>query len=287
MSIALIQVPWDSGHRGRRMGGGPLELVDQGLAGVLSDRGHETRRASVEADLDLPAENAVAFQLAGTLAREVRAARKGGSFPLVLAGNCNSCLGTVPGLGADRVGVIWFDAHGDFNTPETSASGFLDGMALATLTGRCWTAAVETIPGFAPVPEERVVLVGVRHLDPEEERALAESRISMVAPELMGERGVEATLVPALERLEDRVDGVYVHVDLDVLDPEVARANAFAAPGGLSLEELLACVEEIGARFDLVGAALAAYDPAADPERRALGAAFEVAVGLAASAAPA
>lgn len=268
------------------MGRGPLELAEKGLAAFLSDRGHETRPASVEADLDFPAENAVAFQLAGVLAREVRAAREAGSSPLVLAGNCNSCLGTVPGLGADRVGVIWFDAHGDFNTPETSASGFLDGMALATLTGRCWAAAVGTIPGFAPIPEERVVLVGIRDLDPEEERALVESRISVVAPELVGERGVEATLAPALERLEERVEEVYVHVDLDVLDPEVARANAFAAPGGLSLEDLLACIEEIAARFDLVGAALTAYDPAADPDRRALGAAFEVAAGLAARATP-
>ena len=69
-------------------------------------------------------------------------------FPVVLAGNCNSYVGTLAGLETDRAGVSWFDAHGDFNTPETTTTGFLDGMGLAMASGRCWKAMPETIAWF-------------------------------------------------------------------------------------------------------------------------------------------
>ena len=86
-------------------------------------------------------------------------------------------VGTLGGLGTGPTGVRWFDAHGDFNTPESTLGGFLDGMALAIATGRCWIGLAATVPGFTPVAEENVVLVGARDLDPAEGELLRASRV--------------------------------------------------------------------------------------------------------------
>src|SRR5215217_3258315 len=123
------------------------------------------------------AEIGAAVDLDRQLANAVAAARARGAFPLTLAGNCISSVGTVAGLGAGPTGVLWFDAHGDFNTPETTIGGFLDGMALATVVGRCWTSLAAGVPGFVPVAEENVVLVGARDLDPAEAALLAASGV--------------------------------------------------------------------------------------------------------------
>ena len=97
--------------------------------------------ASVHSAAAFQAENETAFELMGAIAAEVARATADGELPIVLAGNCTSSVGTVAGLGSARVGVVWFDSHGDFNTPETTTTGFLDGMAVAILTGHCWRQA--------------------------------------------------------------------------------------------------------------------------------------------------
>src|SRR4029077_13931674 len=110
------------------------------------------------------------------VADEVRAARNAGRFPLVLSGDCLAAGGVIAGVG-EGTGVIWSDAHGDVNAPQTTMSGFLDGMTLATATGRCWMELARSIEGFEPVPENAVVLLGARDLDPGEETALARSKV--------------------------------------------------------------------------------------------------------------
>ena len=118
------------------------------------------------------------FELDRRLARRVAAARTEGAFPLVLGGNCCSCLGTVAGAGAPA--VVWLDAHADFDTPDDNLSGFTDVMGLAILTGSGWRALRETIPGFAPVREADVVLAGVRDLEPYQRERLAASAVRTV-----------------------------------------------------------------------------------------------------------
>jgi len=194
------------------------------------------------------------FELARRLAGEVRAAVAEGAFPLVLAGDCNSCLGTVAGVGAP-LGAVWFDAHADRDTPETSSSGSLDGMGLALLTGQGWSALRQTIPGLEPVDEANVVQVGVRDGTSPPRRSFAE--------------------------LRRRIERVYLHIDLDVLDPSEGTANQYALPGGLTLAELLTAVDEVYDRFEIAAAAVTAYNPDSDPHGRIAAAGARVIARLA------
>jgi arginase len=175
--------------------------------------------------------------------------------------------------------VLWFDAHGDFNTPETTTGGFLDGMALSVLTGSCWTALAASIPGFVPVPEDRVVLVGAGDLDPAERERLAASDVTHLSAAEAPSR-----LEAALETLARRVDRIYVHVDLDVLDASEGRANGYATRPGLTRAGLLEAIGCASRSCRVVAGAITAYDPAYDTEHRIRDAAFEVAEALVAAA---
>jgi arginase len=278
--IDLIQIPYDTGRRGWRMGAGPGRIAEVLDAGTLAPAGVDVRARLVEADVDPPTETSVAFDLAARSSAVVRASREANRLPLVLAGNCMSALGTVAGLGADRTAVIWFDAHGDLNTPETTTSGFLDGMAVAAVTGRCWRRMTEGIPDFVPLPDRRVALVGIRDVDEGEEHVLRGSSIPVVTTGEARSGGMRQVLEPVLGRVEDDVTGAYVHLDLDVLDPGVGRANAFAAPGGLEVEEVVAAVETIVRRTGVVGAAMTAYDPTVDADGSVAEAADRIAAAL-------
>jgi len=280
MDIQLLAVPYDSGHRGARMGAGPEALLDSGLERELSDRGHRTHVKIAELAPDSwHAEIQTGFDLMRMLSLAVREAREARRLPVVLAGNCNTAVGTLAGLGMESIGVAWFDAHGDFNTPETTSSGFLDGTAVAIITGRCWRRLAASIPGFVPIPDERVCLVGTRDLDAPEAELLETSDIDVVAPSRLRQN-----LHLTLDRIRTGVGEMYVHLDLDVLDAAEARANSYALSGGLTLEEAKFALGEIGRRFRIAGVTLSAYDPASDPDGRAASAAKQL-ICAAASAA--
>jgi arginase len=203
------------------MGAGPLRLVgDPAVADELRAQGWELQIETIEApDRDDPEIVRVA-EGDRRLARHVRVADDEGAFPLVLAGNCNSCLGTVAGLGpgAGGLGVVWFDAHADFDTCDRSL-GFFDGMGLAILTGNGWGLLTGTIPGFRPVDERDVLLVGVRDLEKHQRPPLEESALRA----LPGASFASSEFIGALEELRPRGSRIYLHIDLDVLDPsEVA-----------------------------------------------------------------
>jgi arginase len=259
MDIQLLAVPYDSGNRGARMGAGPEWLLDAGLEGVLRENGHTVHTRIAELTADWQAEIQTSFELMRMLSAAVREARQSGRFPIVLAGNCNTAVGTLAGLGAQSTGVAWFDAHGDFNTPETTRSGFLDGTAVAIITGRCWTQLAATIPEFSPIPDNRVCLIGTRDLDSLESALLDQSSVDIVEP-----RQLRSSLPRVLEKIREHVDSIYVHLDLDVLDSAVAAANSYSISGGLTLEDLDHALAQIAARFRIAGLTLSAYDPAVD-----------------------
>lgn len=164
--VAVFAVPYDSGHRGVRMGAGPEHFLRSGLCEALRGDGRGVDTDVIEAQKTFRTENTTAFELFGLLADRVREAAASGRFPLVLSGNCNATVGTLAGIRSadpdDEVGLIWFDGHADFKTPETSPDGFLDGMGLSIAVGHCWKQALRTVPRFRPIREENVVLVGTR-----------------------------------------------------------------------------------------------------------------------------
>jgi arginase len=266
--VELVVVPWDSARRGERMGAGPGRLLDAGLPALLERRGRRVSRR----DIDPPeaawrAEIATAFALAREVEAAVRGARAAGHVPLVLSGNCGVSLGVVAALGAGTR-VLWFDAHGDFNTPETTVGGFLDGMALATLTGHCWRSAAATVPGFLPVPESHVVLLGARDLDPLEAGALGSSAVRRVAA-----GALDASLGAALGATL-AAGPWYLHLDLDVLDPSEGRVNRYAAPGGARLADLVAALRSLRGVAPPAAMTLSAYDPSFDDDGRVADAAL-------------
>jgi arginase len=286
--VNVIAVPYDSGHRGLRMGAGPEHLLNNGLGEALRSAGLGPSFSTVRPEGDPPAEVATAFEIAGLVSARVREAASEGGFPLVLSGNCNASVGTLAGAGPEGIGIVWFDAHPDFNTPETTTTGFTDGMGLAVAVGHCWKTMAGAVPGFGPVPEANVVLAGTRDAQPAENERLAASDVAVVDADRLGRAGLPA-LTAALDDMRSRgVDRVYVHLDLDVLDAgTVGRANGFAPEGGLGAEELLAALGMVRDRFDVAAAGIASYDPSFDADGRVLRTALACAPMLAHPSTPA
>ncbi|MFC8191028.1 arginase family protein [Cellulomonas sp. NPDC057328] len=264
--VRLLEVPYDSGHRGTRHGAGPGALVSAGAADRLAAHGADVDHAVVELPDGFTGEVAGGVELMRRVARDVAA--RPDRLPVVLAGNCGVTLGVVAGLRARaperRVAVLWFDAHGDLQGPSTSTSGFFDGMGLAMATGRCWEALAATVPGHAALADERVVVVGGHDLDAAERDVLDASALRLLdVPAVRAGRAGEV-----LDAVAARSDAVHVHLDLDVHDTTVARANSYAVPGGLTAHEVRDVVAAAVARMPLASATVASWDPALDVEHR-------------------
>lgn len=262
MRIALITAPYHLGHEGVGVGAGPDRLLDAGAADALADAGHEVDVVKVEPRAEETNEVGASFEVVRRVADAVAQAVEAEAFPFVLSGNCLSSIGVVAGLGRD-VGVIWLDAHPDFNTPDGSLSGFADGMGLSILTGTSWKALRETIPGYRAVAEANVVLVGIRDINPPEQERLDACEIQVVAPSKTAE-GIET----AVDRLHQHIEDVYLHVDLDVLDTSEGHVNEYAAPGGLTADDVERVVATVTGRLAVRGAALTAYNPTTDVDQR-------------------
>jgi arginase len=261
MDIRLLLVPYDSGQRNVRMGAGPEHLCASGLEQHLVSQGHTVKSQMIEPVAgSWRAEVQTSFELMSAVAEHVRKTRAGGQFPIVLSGNCNAAIGVIAGLGP-RTGVVWLDAHGDFNTPQTTMSGFLDGMTLATATGRCWAEMARNIEGFEPVPDQAVVLLGARDLDPGEETTLARSKVVRLSAE-----AAQIGIHSVLQSLSREMDQFYLHLDLDALDPIEGRANSYAARGGFSMANLLTLLSTITRELPIKAFTIASYDPSFDKD---------------------
>lgn len=258
-NISLITLPYDSGRPDVRMGRGPTDLIENGLAEHLRSQQHDVEVHAVRLPETFHSEGQALVALQNLAVPIVREAIAGERRVLILSGNCGpAVLSAVGALNPRTTGVVWFDAHGDFNTPDTSASGFLDGMSLAILTGRCWPALAARFAGFEPVPEANVILVGTRDLDSLEANALSQSAITIVAPTKMD------VLARAVEALSERVKNIYVHLDVDVLDNSEGYANSYASAGGLSAQALYSALETLKRSGQIRVASITSYEPACD-----------------------
>ena len=269
MYVCLIQVPYHAGDDRHPSSAGPARLVEGGGVDVLAAQGHSV---TVEvADRGAPFRDTASSSAAVNkrVAAAVRAALETERFPLVLAGSCVTSHGVLAGFDHSRCGAVWLDAHADFNTPETSVSGFFPGMSLAVVTGHCLRDYWAQIGDSEPLAEDAVGLFGVRDLYPEAERErLERSRIQVVQ---WRDGKPQDDVQTALDRIATRVREVYLHIDFDGFAPEVAPGVADEpVPGGLSGEDAEAIIRATVDRFRIRAATLATYTPSLDRDDRTL-----------------
>lgn len=271
MDLTIILAPYDLGRADVGSGRGPQAYIDAGAVRALQAHGHDVEVVRAKRGNPFQSELEAVLDVDHSVAELVADTVRAGRLPLVLAGNCNAALGVRAGLVAaseDRdgagPGLMWLDAHGDFNTPETSHTGYLDGMPLAMLTRHAYPDVWRMLGG-APLDERLALHVGGRDLDPAEADRLMRSRMIVVSGSAVHDHGIGSALQPALDELAARVGGapprLHLHVDIDVLDPAAAPSVTFPSPGGLTLAELLAAIDMAGARFAIAALSLTSFAP--------------------------
>jgi len=278
MRISLIAVPYDLGRADVGSGRGPGAYLKAGAAEALRARGHEVEVVTVRREPPFQDELQAVLAVDTALADAVERALFDDALPLVVGGNCNVTLGVQAGLqrgGAADAALVWLDAHGDFNTPVTTETGYLDGMPLAMLCGRAYRDAVARELDADALPESSVLHAGGRDFDREERASLLASDVRVVEGRELREHGPATALAPALdvlarERREawgldaDEPPPAHLHVDIDVLDPAAAPGVAFPSPRGLSAAQLLEAIDLVRERFGLIAVTLTSFTPSRD-----------------------
>ena len=204
-------------------------------------------------------------------------------FPVVLGGDHSIAMGSVIGCRrGERTGVIWVDAHGDFNVPETSPSGNIHGMPLAALCGRGVPRLVDLGRPAVPGPVlrgEDVVLIGIRDLDPGEKRLLREAGVTVYTMKEVDRLGVTRIAEETLARL-GHLSRVHLSLDADVLDPEVAPGVGTPVPGGLTYREAHLLMELFADAGRVTSLDLVEVNPILDRENRTARLMVELAASL-------
>lgn len=243
--IRVIGVPMDLGQSRRGVDMGPSAIRYAGLDARLRAMGCEVEDAGnvpVPVRDTLRESSGIQFlpvvrQVCEAVYEAARKAVEDQYLPLFLGGDHSISIGTIGGIThGGPCGVIWIDAHGDFNLPETSPSGNIHGMPLATLTGR---GAPELVDLGRPGPKlgpADAVLIGIRDLDPEERRLIKASGVAAYTMRDIDERGMGSVAQEALLRLS-HLPRIHVSFDIDSLDPVQAPGAGTLVPGGLTYRE--------------------------------------------------
>ncbi|MFB6165451.1 MAG: arginase [Haloarculaceae archaeon] len=296
--VRITGVPMDLGADRRGVDMGPSAVRYAGLADELTSLGIATEdggdvsvprhEESDPDDGEPPAGEAKYLAETETVCRRVAGAVEStvdaDEFPLVLGGDHSIAIGTAAGVSREyETGIVWFDAHGDFNTPATTPSGNVHGMSLAAILGLGEFGATDWAP--APnVPAENVALVGLRDLDPGERKNIRESDVTAYIMTDLDDRGVTEIVEEALDVALDGPERVHVSLDLDWLDPTEAPGVGTAVRGGVSYREAHAAMELVATRLAnpglLAGLELVEVNPILDQHNKTA----ELAVELAASA---
>lgn len=256
------------------MGRGPEHLIENGLPQALRAVGHGVSVETIEAPSEFRAEVQTQFALYRSLAMKVDTAKQNDQFPLVLSGNCGATVGVIAGARAKRLGVIWFDAHGEFNTPETTTSGFLDGMGLAIATGQCWKKLALSIPGFRPLPGANILHIGGRDFDSGEREMLEQAGAAVLDAASIEQTGMRTALDLIMPEFLRNADETHIHIDLDALDPKETPANGWLTEGRLSVEEISEAIRYIQENLKVTSATVASFDPHYDAHGKTVQASF-------------
>lgn len=260
--VALVKMPYVGERNVPDTSRGPEYLEEGGIRKLLEQQGVQVKPTDTVA-LTPDEERAYGswnhLALAsGDLAKLVADARRGGYLPIGFLANCNGLLGMLSGLQHSgpsarplRVGMVFIDAHGDFNTPETTLSGMLGGMPVAIAAGQCLTR-MRIKAGLEPaLPTRHIVEMCVRDTDPLEQELLDRSEIQQLTLEDV--RARSANLHREMKRLSELTEVIYVHVDMDGLDPSEVPGVALPVPNGPSSMELAGALTEMF-KYKKVGA---------------------------------
>jgi arginase len=253
LRVALAKQPFSPNGVSK----GPETMASGGIEEILAKLSVVTRVSEAKLTPDEDKEYGGWKRLGmalGHFADIVSANEREGYFTVGLLATCPSMPGLVAGLQhsgppneALKIGMLWLDAHPDFNTPETTRSGSLGGMPVAVATGRALHRMRLDAKLEPPLPDIHVVMGGVRLTDPLEQHMLDESRIEQLSVDDLRNR--TPAVWAQLDRLNRLVDKIYVHIDMDVLDPREVMAHGNKVPNGPSSEQLAALFEEIFRRY--------------------------------------
>ncbi|MDL5360418.1 arginase [Halalkalicoccus sp. NIPERK01] len=288
--VRVIGAPLDYGADRRGVDMGPSAIRYAGLADELAasgrtsiDRGDlEVPRAEErDPDAETPPSGSAKFvkevrDVCERLADEVADGLANGEFPLVLGGDHSIAIGSMQGSSRNaEVGVLWFDAHGDFNTPETSPSGNVHGMPLAAALGH--GSFADTDWANASIDPENVALVGLRSIDEKERVAIRESPVTAYTMSDIDERGITAVTEAAIEVASGAADGIHVSLDLDWLDPKEAPGVGTPVRGGVTYREAHTALEIVANSGALRSLEVVEVNPILDSENETASLAVELA----------
>jgi arginase len=267
MRIDVITVPYRYDEPNQGLGAGPAALVRGGVVEQIRSAGHTVTdpvAAHLSDDEREPGQTAVNIgKLGANTAGLVRTAREANARVLALVGEDTAVIGIVAGMqqahGAGaRIGVVWIDAHGDFNTPKTSYSGILAGMPVAILAGLHGPRMRAAAGQLAPIPTERILIVGARDLDNQEESLLDATSVGLVTGKQLRQ---ERVLADAIESLNQWCDLLVLHIDLDVLDPEFVPSASTASPDGIDIATLASIAEAVYATGNVAVTVIGSLNP--------------------------
>ena len=251
---------------------GPTTMAEGGIRPILEGMGATVRveeaKLTPDEDTEYGGWKRLGMSL-GHLADIVARNERDGYFTVGLLATCPSMPGLVAGLQRSgptrepiKVGMLWLDAHPDFNTPETTRSGSLGGMPVAVATGRALQVMRLDAKLDPPLPDRHVVMGGVRLTDPLEQHLLDNSMIEQLTVDDL--RNVTPAVWTELDRLNQLTDKIYVHIDMDVLDPREVMGHGNKVPNGPSSEQLAKLFEAIFSRYPKASAIGFATIPATD-----------------------
>jgi arginase len=296
MRIRLIDVPMDFGANRRGVDMGPSALRQAGIKASLAALGHrveeEKRAVTVPiADHADEGDPRVKFldpivQGCRELASLVTEAADDGCFPLIMGGDHSIAVGTLAGLSNHYLktgatwGLVWIDAHADFNTPETSPSGNIHGMSLAASAGLGHPALTGLGGAHRKIAPDCIVILGARDLDPGEKRNLREAGVQVFTMADLDRRGMADVASATLKDLLGGVDKLHVSFDVDSLDPEFAPGVGTPVRGGLTYRELHLLMEILGADGRVASAEVVEVNPILDVRNQTALTAVEMVASL-------
>ncbi|TMW70167.1 arginase [Alteribacter natronophilus] len=286
--ISIIGVPMDLGQRRRGVDMGPSAIRYAGVVERLEKIGYEVHdRGDIEIGrpdkFDVVEEGNLkdlneVVKANQALADTITKSFGDGEFPLILGGDHSIAIGTLAGVSnkSDNLGVIWYDAHGDLNTGETSPSGNIHGMPLAVSLGIGHPSLTE-IGSYAPkIKPENLVLVGARSLDEGERELIREKGIKVFTMHEIDRMGMTKVMEEAIEHVSKNTDGVHLSLDLDALDPHDAPGVGTPVIGGTSYRETHLAMEMLAERNIVTSAEFVEVNPILDDKNQTA----EAAVGL-------